>query len=314
MMNSLVTDFAFNITDAFNGESRSAVTRDSQLFLDLERKTLIPALDTLARNCQIENEKASTEMMEKIRYNHELEEYYKNVVLTRVGRDATDPVKSAIFDAYNKTATASCKNEFSQEDNVKTIIERMQRIGTGIDKSLTDWKQAIALFQGRSNKGNYTDIQRKLLAEELNRQGLGKNAKDQILANFDCYKKETDGKEGIEDIARARATCASFPVVGYQQLANFFEVRKKEESKTTVEWTFREQENSKTNSLNLDILGVYTSLQGSLSYDQADTDALIGNLVNLHASLVSINEALEKRNPIMWQNCMKARPDVKCPR
>ena len=59
---------------------------------------------------------------------------------------------------------------------------------------------------------------------------------------------------------------------------------------------------------------MYNTLLATSSYEQSDTDGLIGNLVNLHASLSAINDSLEKRNPIMWENCMKSRPDIKCPR
>ena len=146
-MNDIVLDFRYNVISAWNGEQRSPVLRDGKMFADLERRTLVPALDTFANNCQIDNAEVRATLTNLIAKNHTLENYYKSVTLGEASRSSDDALKAAIFDAYNPSATLACKSQYSGEENTKKIVQKLQDIGKGIDKSLTDWKEAIVLFQ-----------------------------------------------------------------------------------------------------------------------------------------------------------------------
>jgi hypothetical protein len=42
--------------------------------------------------------------------------------------------------------------------------------------------------------------------------------------------------------------------------------------------------------------------------------SLMSNLIDIHLALLSTSEQVEQRNKIMYANCMKAQPDVPCPR
>jgi hypothetical protein len=41
---------------------------------------------------------------------------------------------------------------------------------------------------------------------------------------------------------------------------------------------------------------------------------LMSNLIDLHIALLFTSEAIEKRLPAIYQNCMKGQPDVACPK
>lgn len=41
---------------------------------------------------------------------------------------------------------------------------------------------------------------------------------------------------------------------------------------------------------------------------------LMSNLIDLHMALLFTSEAIEKRLPAIYKDCMKGQPDVTCPR
>lgn len=131
-----------------------------------------------------------------------------------------------------------------------------------------------------------------------------------MVANFDCFKKETAWKEDPEDIGRAKAKCMGIEKLGYDKLAASLKSRIIPDAQTTQQVIQNTSTVEQKMFTDLTVKTLYSSLNTAASEDVSDTDTLIGNLVNLHVTLVSINDEFEVRIPIMQKNCMKARPDI----
>lgn len=76
---------------------------------------------------------------------------------------------------YSKDATESCKNDAGLDrlsEKVSNLLASITGSAKKTDKKNDDWKIALDLFRGTST--NYNDIEKKLLTEELARQGMTK--------------------------------------------------------------------------------------------------------------------------------------------
>ena len=91
----------------------------------------------------------------------------------------------------------------------------MSKLSKEIDKNwkfngsaLDGWKKAITLFGGEnSNTLEYQELQKKLLTQELARQGVSQTAQDIMLGNLSCFQRNTNKESTVEESAKAKTDC-----------------------------------------------------------------------------------------------------------
>ena len=271
-------DFSYNMKLAINGETRAPVTRDGLLFNQA-------ALGTPASPTGLSEE---------------------NVIIA-----------DAINTGYIPTATESCKDQNGTQDPIAKIQASIEKIGTTNESWLTDWKKAIAMFQGWNTKQSVAEKsaeQRKLLQAELARQGFSPRMAQTILGNFDCVKSKTQWDDSVEAAVRAKAACLSNPIRGLENITLLPQRKAVDAAPTTTDRVFEVSKLSAKETMLKDIVSTYTKLE-AMKWPQIDTkSALMSNLIDIHLSLLSTAEIVEKRVPIMYKNCMKAQPGTACPK
>ncbi len=85
-------------------------------------------------------------------------------------------------------------------------------------------------------------------------------------------------------------------------------------STTTDERVYRVNELSREEQIKLSIVKMDSQLKAQKPSAIDIKNSLMLNLIDLHLSLLFTAEAVEKRIPIMYANCMRAQPSVACPR
>lgn len=313
-------DFSYNMKLAINGETRAPVTRDGLLFNQIEKK-ITGALATATTTCNL-SDSIKSQFIVLLQENQALENIFKQAAL---GTPASPTglseenviIADAINTGYIPTATESCKDQNGTQDPIAKIQASIEKIGTTNESWLTDWKKAIAMFQGWSAKQSVAEKsaeQRKLLQAELARQGFSPRMAQTILGNFDCVKSKTQWDDSVEAAVRAKAACLSNPIRGLENITLLPQRKAVDAAPTTTDRVFEVSKLSAKETMLKDIVSTYTKLE-AMKWPQIDTkSALMSNLIDIHLSLLSTAEIVEKRVPIMYKNCMKAQPGTACPK
>ncbi len=310
--NDISTDFQYKTVMITRGESRSAVEKNGELFWIIQKNIINRAIESLANTCALTPELEST-IVGYIRLNSALENIYKNAAIGKIiPSDGIPDIYSRVYNEiiwkYNPDATKTCKNEFDFAETMEKTLESFSNGTFGISNAWEDWQQAIALFSWKSTKGKYNDAKKKLLKQELAREGKSQSASDIIVANMDCVAKEqNDG--GFEEELKAIAKCKQSPLSGLQKVKRAFDDTIKESPTTDIYI----KKVSKSEWLMMDLVdasSLYSDLIGRTSNDIKTNAKIQSDLINMHITLLRINELLEKRIPIMQWNCMKALPDI----
>jgi hypothetical protein len=313
-------DFTYNIRTAVNGETRRAVSRDGMLFTQIERK-IVGALSVASNQCNL-SPSIKSWFTVLLQQNQALENIFKQAVLgTPNAPTNLSPENIMVADAINleyiPTSTEACKDQTGTQEGIAKIQAKIEKEGFGSEKWIQEWKKAIALFQWGWSKQSIeerTTLQRNLLQSELARQGFSPRAAGAMLANFDCVKKETQGDGSVEAMVKAKQKCISNPIKWLENIT-LFPLRKK--VATAPDLTARinaVQELSDSEKIVKDI-AITLNMIESLKTPAIDTKtALMSNLIDIHLWLISTTEAIQKRLPVMYSNCMKAQPGVPCPK
>lgn len=181
------------------------------------------------------------------------------------------------------------------------------------ENTLKDWKDAIALFRGDSPKrwGSYNDVSKKLLAAELSRQGFSRNAVQAATQRLDCVRSKSP--EDIFAVAKAGTEC--FNMTNFSLNADKFIkdyiVGKNGPPKTTNEYVEQNELYKKLQDESKSVMDIYQWISGKFSDTEVIDATILSNLIDLHTSLVLINDDIEKRIPKMSENCMKWNPSIK---
>jgi hypothetical protein len=80
IMNSIITDFTYNVYALSLGNTSPTVIMHGQLLYKLEKSTLIPTLDKLSANCQLGGE-AEAEIVALLSRNNHVQDFFKNTVI-----------------------------------------------------------------------------------------------------------------------------------------------------------------------------------------------------------------------------------------
>ncbi len=312
MMGDIQTDFLYNIKLSWNGETRAPVLRDGKLFDSLEKSTIIPTLQQLINTCNLTDEK-QWKIEEALKRNRDLRIYYQGVALGNEKIDESDDVKSAIYTAYNPTATAECVSDNPNEKTLSKKWDDLKSLWMFNENTLKDWKDAIALFRGDSPKrwGSYNDVSKKLLAAELSRQGFSKNAVQAATERLDCVRSKSP--EDIFAVAKAGTECFNMTNFSFNadKFIKDYIVGKNGPPKTTNEYISQNELYKKLQNDSKSVMEVYQGISGKFSDTEVIDATILSNLIDLHTSLVLINDDIEKRIPKMSENCMKWNPSIK---
>ncbi len=317
---NLFLDFLYNIKLAISGEARSPVMNQGKIFNQIENK-ITKAIDASANRCAL-SESISQAYVSLLRQNQALENIFKQAAL---GTPATPTwlsteniiVANAINLGYIPPATESCKDLNGTQDPIATIQKAIEFIGAKNESALSDWKKAIAMFQGwwsSISAQEYSQVQRKLLQAELSRQGFSPRMAQSILGNFDCVKLKTQWDDSIGAAMRARTDCPINIISGLENIT-LLPLRKSiDAAKTTDDRVYAVNKLSDRQKIVTAIETMNVQLKVMTISDIDIKSAIMSNLIDIHLELLSTSEAIEKRIPIMYANCMKAQPSVACPK
>lgn len=313
-------DFLYTIKLSVNGESRSPVTRDGLLWNRIEQR-ITGAMTTSANQCGLDGA-VRTGFQSLLSENSTLENIYKQAALGTVSRDFSwlsrsgAIVADAINTNYNPWATSECQDTTGTAGPIAKITTALEKWGINNEKVWDNWKAALKIFQW-GEKGDiekYNATQRRLLQDELSRQGFSPRSAQAMLGNFDCVKAKTAWQpDDFIATVKARQDCSVIPLAGtdvfMKQWARAFP-----EPRTTTEYVQKVQAVSRQSTLQRSIVSMDAYLRAMKTPTQEENDTIVLNLIDTHLALVSTIDMLNKRTVKMRTNCMKAQPDIECPK
>lgn len=312
VMNNILIDFLYNVYTVARFESSPLVIRHGQLLYDLERSTIIPAIEKLASKCQLDSD-AETEIIRILRDNNQIQDYFKNIVLWRVTTHNTK-LEQSILNHYSEWATQSCKDNLDLSVWIDWLLNKTEKFWNQISDAKERWDQSIRLMRGWSSKWTkaYNELQTRLLRQELNRQWLWQGAISQMLNNLSCAQIKNNPQETPISQSVIQEKCERNYVVWLQEVANTFGniIRK---AKNSDEYIQLKEVSEKKAGQEVDVIKLYADLQSSVKAENntdATTNTIITNLLNIHIKLTWLNMDIEKRIPKMKENCMKWSPDI----
>ncbi len=325
---SIVTDFRYNILLVANGDSRAPVIAWGQILRNLETNDIIQTIKVVSNNCALglpygdgTMESALTVLLIR---NKQIESYYKSVVLwdPRNTDNLSEPLASEIANNYSPHSTQNCKDgsivwgfSNSLADIAGKLMERIQKLGKKTEDSDKNWKEAIALFRGTSTVGNYNEIQKNLLKQELSRQWLSRGAVDLMIGNLTCTQANASANNSTEEKGIVSWRCFSSVVIGSENLTNWMK-RSIIQATNTDEYLTRVlRYDKKKYQASEDMTKFWTRIETlAKSEDENTNEKMMTDLVDLHIRLLETNEVLQKRIPEMQENCRKWQPGISCPK
>lgn len=116
------------------------------------------------------------------------------------------------------------------------------------------------------------------------------------------------------DFAVAKSHCAKISVLGVDKFMNNWErmLLGSKGARTLVEYLNRSDKYQTVNYANKGVSDVYTSLTTEFARTTGTDGELLTKFINLHITLLDVNDRIEKRIPIMIANCKKAQPSIPC--
>ena len=318
-------DFLFNIKIAIDGYTRYPVLRDATIFTQAEKK-ITSSLMSITNQCNL-TDSVKADYTSLLQQNQILENIYKQAALGRpvvpTGlSDENARVALAINIWYVPTATEWCKDRKqwtgeSTEEIIQKILALLEFGGKDNESVMIDWKRGIALFQWLGGGTTLDESIRKesnQLQSELTRNGFSPRMAKTMLSNFDCFKAKTMGDDTFETAIKARISCLSNPILGIENFT-LLPLRKKADAAKTIDERVKIiYQLWDKQKVTVDIQEMYSNLEMMKTPAIDIKSELMSNLIDLHIALLFTSEAIEKRLPAIYQNCMKGQPDVACPK
>lgn len=312
-------DFRYEFSVTAQGDGRKAVIRDAKLFDAMDKKIASTA-ESLARGCKLDSA-TRQKIAILVQENQALASVFKQTAIGQPPaimsglRESRREIWEGITQDYTPGATQSCKNvhEKLNEKTEKTLQSAID-IGGKTEKALESWRKAIAIFRGEAGTtGNrptdYVAMQRRLLSNELSRQGLSRNSKQVILSNFDCFKANTSDKSQISELVEARLKCLSNPILGVDRI--FAGWRNKIHTAPTSDHRVIAHKNMNIRmARTIDVPAMYHVLRPMAAHEIDINAGTLKSLIDTHIDLTTTNEMIEKRITPMQNNCMKGSPDI----
>ena len=305
MMNSLSSDFMYNVVFIYNHWTPKIVLEQGKIFETLEKSTLYPTLETLSQKCQLDGP-GEKEIIALIQRNNDLQDFFKKTVVGTTGVSGTDPLKNAIAQYYSPEATQTCTDKDNLD--IEKRLVAIEKFWWSISKAKENWDEAIRMIKGWSIKWqkSYNQRQKQIFREELRKQWLGQNSINQMMKNLECAQQNNENPSLVEQ-SREAENCKRQYVIWYEKVVEALDF-KRWKSKTSDIFSFVTATNKKQIRYESDILKTYAQVRTSAfseNNSEAITNETITNLLNIHISIVTMNQTLEKRTKKMQENCMK---------
>jgi hypothetical protein len=317
---NMFTDFLYNIRLAASWEKRLPVTRDGQIFDQIENK-ITSAIAQTANSCNLSDE-AKSSFTDLLKENNKLENVFKETALGNPPeiRDLSSSgmiIAQAISLAYTPNATESCvdKSEKSVDSIVNKFNQALEFGGKKNESGLKEWNKAIALFRWGGSKQSIEErsaIWRKLLQEELSRQWFSPRAAQAMLANYDCVKARAAWDTTVWTMVQSQQLCLSNPILGLEKITLLPQRRAVQNALTTDDRAQRVNELINQEKVVKEIELMYSNLQVQKNYSIDTKTALMSNLIDIHLGILSTIEEINNRIKVMYKNCMKWNPDISC--
>ena len=325
----LLDDFLYNVVNVAKWNGKQTVMNHGKLIRNLETGTILPALQSAGNACALDvsmkiewisGDTPESALSILLIQNKKLEDYYKKVVLGFPNTSESDPTLRKIFDEirdnYSPEKTISC-NSTSGFDEISTKFQKsIEKSSAIVDSSSNSWKEAIALFRWENTQSaEYFALQRRLLANELARQGVSGNAAKVMLGTLSCVQQNGTQNSSPQETMEAALTCRNNLVIGFSNiiawLTKSYQTANNTESYIANLIMYKKEEEK----LSTNMTDIWTSVQAILIDGNSATDAKsLTNLVDLHASLSKTNELIKAEIPKMRKACMLGQPDIQCPK
>lgn len=109
---------------------------------------------------------------------------------------APENFATSLKTAYGPKAIEACNTtgEGTFFEKVKRSINRIGQLGEFMQNGTKDWKEAWSMMQGEHKQ--QSEMEKRLLRQELARQGISTSSSDRTLRNLDAYNRG-EGWQGI---------------------------------------------------------------------------------------------------------------------
>ena len=318
---NMLLDFRYNIEVAANGETRAPVLRDGQIFARVGDR-ISSTIANIANRCTLDGSIRSS-LSSLLSENQTLENIYKQAVLGVPTAQFSGLSQSGVLIAtainvsYIPPSTASCKDQNNVSESVAKMMKSLENLGTNNQNVWADWQKAILLFRwwdgSKKSLAEYSATQRQLLQWELARQGYSSRSATAMLGNFDCFKWNTQWDMTAESATLAERRCFANPILGVENILLPWR-QLVDRAPTTDARSYAVNNLSREQRLKQSIVATANKLETYRTPSIDIKSAIMSNLIDIHIWLLSTSEQIEKRLPIMYNNCMKAQPSISCPR
>lgn len=317
---NVVTSFRYTVDLVTRSELPPGIRRDHSL-LDQRQRKLIAAIDSLAASCAsdklfdteispfptyVTKGQKVGDVMQSLLSNHtDVMNVYREAVLGEEPGSAPEltfaPASfiATVKKAYGPSALAACNTsgEGTFFEKMKQAIDRIGNIGDVMQNGTKDWKEAWSMLQG--DHKNQDQLEKRLLRQEMGRQGMSTSSSERAVRNLDAYNRG-EGWQGINGsvtgigeavnngVAMAKGLYDQASDTAGQYASGFSKPvqPKPEDAKNTDDYLERFVNLAELKS---DVAGEisrdYVQAAASLSDDTATADDNVGQLLEMHIIL-----------------------------
>lgn len=317
---NVMTSFRFTVDLIRRTELPAGIRRDHSL-LDQRQKKLIAAIDSVASNCGSDvvfdtevspfpsyvtkNAKVGDVLQDLLSNHTDVMNVYREAVLgDEPGSQPTltfapDGFVSSVKADYGPKAIAACNTtgEGTFFEKMKQAVDRIGNLGNVMQNGTQDWKDAWAMLQG--NAKGQDKLEKRLLRQEMARQGMSTSSSERAVRNLDAYNRG-EGWQGINGsvtgvgeavnngVAMVKGMYDEASNAAGQYASGFSKPTqpRPEDAKNTDDYLLRY---ANLAALKSDVAGEiandYVQASASISDDNSSADNNVGQLLEMHVVL-----------------------------
>ncbi|MFZ3233664.1 MAG: hypothetical protein WA194_09380 [Patescibacteria group bacterium] len=317
---NVMTSFRFTVDLIRRTELPAGIRRDHAL-LDQRQRKLIAAIDSLAANCGSDlvfdtevspfptyvtkNAKIGDVLQDLLSNHTDVMNVYREAVLgDEPGSQpsltfAPDGFVASVKADYGPKAIATCNTtgEGTFFEKMSAAITRIGNLGDVMQNGTQDWKEAWAMLQG--NAKGQDKLEKRLLRQEMARQGMSTSSSERAVRNLDAYNRG-EGWQGINGSVTGVGEAVASGVAAVKnmydgvseaagQYASGFSKPSQprpEDAKNSDDYLERYRNLARLKSdVASEIADDYIQAKASISDDNASADNNVGQLLEMHVIL-----------------------------
>lgn len=225
--------FKYYVSFPINNEIPYEVSRDHQI-LKQEQTNLENFLTRMVSNqtdkssisnpcsqvsveCPFQSWDTASSILEKLIVNHDnILSYFRTQIMWDQYTDEEIKIKNSIFllnksnfeTNYNSNTATSCSMDGNFLEKAKKQILDINKWWTLATTWIWEWRDALIMFRcsnwstkcDPSDKSKYIEKERKLLSDELSRQGLSANATKKMIDNLNTFNSTCKNEDLLSNI------------------------------------------------------------------------------------------------------------------